>query len=291
MQLHFIRFYASLLHFYPSAFQHQFSDELQTVFCDLMDEAAAQNSWQVWLCFIRECYALPGNIIQAYRGEKFPMLPQRQIVKINVIGFGIAFILLALLNSITTYLLSPINPGEGFIFFYIVYLLLASITVGVFGGGAIATSLSAQRKTPFILACGLGYMLSELLTSYSFWAALGLPIEWINRSWATFFTLGAPLINGLLIGLLVGKVWKDWKTGFLFALISGIIFELGFWVNWTILFLLYTQGQHSLSGSTPAGLFWITWTGVVSYLAFGALVGLLWGVLVGKVSRQTQAIA
>ena len=287
-----IQIHSLFLRLYPPSFRNQFGDEIHKVFCDLLDEAGSHNFWQIFLCFGRECRALPGNVIRAHIDAvgELPMLSNRRIIQINTIGFGIAFILMALLNFVTRYYLFPLQGDMHPIIVYIFWLLFAGILMGFLGGGAIAISIAPQRKLPFILASGFGYVLSLFLTGPSIWAVLGLPTDWVTSSLESFFVLGSEFVNGLLVGLMIGWVWKGWKTGLIFGLMSGIIFELGFWVNWLVLFVMNANLQHNLTGSTAAELGWILLTWAIAYLLFGAVVGVLWGILVGRVRRMSISL-
>ncbi len=277
-----IAIYSYFINLYPDSFRKQFGDELKDVFSSLVAEAFSKGTWHVFKCIGREFYFLPGSILRAYMDSlgEIHMFPTRKVVKINTLGFSFTFALLALLNFFTRIGLQSV-PSIPNTIIYTGWIIFAGIIMG-FCGYIVAISLSAQRKDLIVLSFGVGYALSLIMTGPSIWSAFGISTEWVKGTIESVFVLGSSLVSGCVVGFIFGLVRQGWKAGFWYAIAGGIIFELGYVMNWITLFGINTFLMSRISFSFFSDPRWIAVIWVSAYLVFGAVVGSLWGLLIGR---------
>jgi hypothetical protein len=280
--------YSKILNLYPQSYKIQFANEQLIVFQDQIQDSKQKGFWKLSRCITHEFLAILASIFSEYihsSGEK-EMLPFKRIFNINLLSFTSTFVLIAIVDFIGRYGLDysnnipkPIN--------YVIWLISVGVIMA-FCGWFVSASIAAKNKPWYALAFGLGYIICNLLTSTIFWEKLGLQF---SSSIDTFFVNYSPLIQGIVIGLLFGWLWKGWKISVISAIAGGIIFELGYAANWLILFILYTQ-IHNPIPLTNLGYGRILVNWILAYLIFGLVIGCLWGIMINRINKvnQIQAI-
>ena len=278
-------FYSKILYLYPPDYQKQFRDEQLGVFENLIQDSEKNSWWQTLKCFGKECIALPGGILNAYLdsiGGKNMFTPKK-IIGINTLNFAIAFGLLALEYFFLRYKMNA-ELYQTNLVFQIIWVLIAGMIFGL-SGWVVALSVSAKNKLHYVIAFGGGFVVSTIMTSPTIWAAFGLKINGLSTSFESFLIYCSALIQGLVIGHWFGWVWKGWKVAPLYAIAGGLIFELGYWVNYLVLMVLNNVVLKWLPSIDNFRSVWILVTWVMAYLFFGTVIGSLWGVLVSKTKQ------
>jgi hypothetical protein len=282
-----ISFYSKFLNLYPQSYKIQFANEQLIVFQDQIQDSKQKGFWKLLRCITHEFLAIFASIFSEYihsSGEK-EMPPFKRIININLLSFTFTFVLIAIVNFIGRYGLDyssnipkPIN--------YIIWLITLGLIMG-FCGWFVSASIAA-KKMVYAFAFGLSYIICNLLTGTIFWEKLGFEF---SPSVDTFFVNFSPLIQGVVIGLLFGWLWKGWKISAISAIAGGIIFELGYAANWLILFIVSSQiHEHISPANLGYGRILVNW--ILAYLIFGLVIGCLWGLMINRINKvnQIQAI-
>jgi len=283
LKIFIISSYAALLKLYPTGFQHEYAEEMNTVFIDLVESTDKGNRWKAVRCFLNECLCLPGCLIREYYdaigGRK--MKTTKQNLVITSIGFMSLFLILSIVNGY--YRSQPAGnwTHTTTTLFLVIDFILQGILYGVLGGIAISIVLPSTNRKQMMLACGIGYLISSFITGEGYWEVLGISTKWINQNWESFLVYASSPMNGFLIGLIVGWVWKGWKAGLIFSIASTIIFTLGFWTNYLSWYVLTNVFRDNIL----FGRSWLMVNWIVGYLLFGGVVGILWGILMDRIQR------
>lgn len=274
--------YSKLLNLYPSFYKNRFKNEQLIVFQEKLQDERQYGFLKRLTCICHEILSLMAGVIDSYielLGGK-EMFAFKRILTTNLVCFTTTFVLLALVNVIGRYGLDyssnipkPLN--------YVIWLFLSGVIMA-FCGWFVSSSISVKRKFPYAIAFGGGYILSRLTTSTYFWSEIGIST---TSSWESFTVLFSSMVDGLIIGLLFGGLWKGWKASILYAVSGGIIFELGYWANWLTLYFFNIQLQHVvIPGNVGYG--WIILSWVLAYVFFGLIIGGLWSILIDRSNHQ-----
>ena len=279
-----ISIYSKILNLYPQSYKIQFASEQLIVFQDQIQDSKQKGFWKLSRCITHEFLAILASIFSEYihaSGEK-EMLPYKRTFNINLLNFTSTFVLIAIMNFFGRYGLDysnnipkPIN--------YIIWLISLGVIMA-FCGWFVSASITAKNKLIYALAFGLSYIVCNLLTGTIFWEKLGFEF---SPSANTFFVNFSPLIQGVVIGLLFGRLWKGWRISAISALAGGIIFELGYAANWLILFIVSFQIHEYISPvNLGYGRIFVNW--ILAYLFFGLVIGCLWGIMINRINKVNQ---
>ncbi len=226
---------------YPKEYQQEYSEDMKSVFLDILDDFGNTGRLNVVRILLRECACLPICILRehfSFTGGGL-MRSTRKIISIASLGF------------ISFYLIQGVQSGTliGFLNFstsqppqiILLLLLMDGILFGIFVGGAIGYILSVKHKTGMMAICGAAYILPKFLLNLD----LFIPIPWMmNMGWAYFILYISSPISGFCFGLITGFYWKGWKSGIAFGLASSVLTTIGFWINRYAMFFLMDQGTR-----------------------------------------------
>ncbi len=220
-----IYIYSKLLHLYPVNFHAEFSDEMQVVFGDLINEAARDGILPMMVLSLRELGGLPFNILREiwheFKGKELIMIHENSSnspattgqVMMGALPFFM-FGLIMIMLELPVYLFDEdwFNSVGGFLLF--VFLILPAIGFGIgwvqnfprwsypYTGIALILAFYIQNaSTPGVRIFGIPIFGREL---------------WGWRSWI-------PLAVAFVIALVVSRSFKPF-----------IRFFTNLWNDWTI---------------------------------------------------------
>jgi hypothetical protein len=279
--------FSGLSRLYPKEYQQKYSEEMKSVFLDILEDPSGSDNWHAIRCLLREFACLPVCLLREYffLSGGCLMKSTRQIISITSLGF------------ISLYLILGIQFGTLFAFYnfsssqppqiILLFLMIDGILFGIFVGGAIGYVLSIRNKATMIAICGVAYIAPRFLLNLD---SL-MPIPWMNYDWQLFLLYVSSPFCGICFGFLVGLVWKGWKTGIAFGLASGFIVTIAFWSNRAVAPFLMEQGMNRivdakiLSEELWLFIFWLS-----SSLIYGGIVGILWGILLDRLPRMRSIV-
>jgi hypothetical protein len=276
--------FSGLSGLYPEEYQQKYSEEMKSVFLDILEDSSGSGNWHAIRCLLREFACLPASLLREYfsfNGGGL-MKSTRQVISVTVLGFISLYFILGIQSGtfIAFYNFSP-EPPTGIM---LLSLLIDGILFGVIVGGIIDFVLSIKNKVRMISICGLAYLAPRFLLHPE---ALGISIPWMNYDWQLFLLYISSPFYGICFGFLVGLAWKGWKTGIAFGLASGLMVTIAFWSNRAVAPFLMEQGMNRivdakiLSEELWLFIFWLT-----SSLIYGGIVGILWGILLDRLPRM-----
>jgi hypothetical protein len=279
--------FSGLSRLYPKEYQKEYSEEMKSVFLDILEDSGNSGNWHAIQCLLRECFYLPGCLVREYLSNTGGgrMKSTRQILSVTTLAFISLFILFAVMNeaywSLTNFA-GITQPG-----FRVLWLIFDGIISGILAGGAIGFALSVKNKVPTMVMCGLGFIAGRLLTEPGYWDMLGIPTGWVNSDWGTALVYAASPVTGLFVGVLVGLLWKGWKSGIVFGLASSLIFSIALLGNYSSANFLVAHGILQIVdpkfASDTLRLFLFS---LITYSIFGGIAGILWGVLLDRLPRM-----
>jgi hypothetical protein len=277
--------FSGISRLYPKEYQQEYSEDLKSVFNDILEDPDGSGNWHAARSLLREFIYLPGCLIREYLSfpGEVPMKTTRQILGVTLLGFISLFSLLGIERIIFHFFLARNWIDQQGIL--LLELIIDGTASGILAGGAIGFALAVRNKAPMMAACGFGFVAGRLLTGPGYWDMLGIPTRWVNSDWQVLFMLAASPVTGLLVGGLAGLLWKGWKSGMIFSLVSSLIFTVGLlgqyvWILFFDYRMLHTVDPLSLSGNLR--LFLGT---LISYSILGAIAGVLWGILLDRLPR------
>jgi hypothetical protein len=164
-------------------------------------------------------------------------------------------------------------------------LRLNGILYGIFIGGAIGFAFSIKNKLAMMAICGFAYFAPLFILNPEI---LGLPNPWLNDGRASFIFYASSPLFGFCFGILVGLLWRGWKTGIVFGLASSLIFTIGFWINLAAMSFVWGQGMVGIVDvkNLSTELSTVHW--LASDLIYGGIIGILWGILLDRLPRIRQ---
>ncbi len=271
---------------YPAEYQQKYSEDMKSVFLDVLKDSDGTGGWHTIQCLLRELECLPGCLIRAYYAdnEGGRMNSSLRIISLTASRFLLLFLLLAIEFGVLRIFSASTIAARPEI--RLLLLLLNGILNGLLIGGTIGLVLSMDNKIPMMIACGLGYVAGTFFTGPSYWEALGIPVNWINADWEALFIYADSPLTGMLIGLMAGSLWRGWKVGMIVGLASSMIFTIGFWMNYASWQFLFGRGMDKLSqmgANYMEAWNFICW--IIGYTLFGGMVGILWGILLDRIPR------
>ncbi len=280
----FYLIFSGLSRLYPKEFQEKYSEEMKSVFLDILEDSGASGNWHAIQCLLREFVYLPVCLLREYSsvngGEL--MKSTRQVISASLFGFISLHFLLGIQSGtvLVFYNNSPAQPME----IMILQLIIGGILFGILIGGSISYVLSIKNKTAMMAICGLAYLAPRVLLNPE---VLGFPNPWIDKGWGQLLLYTASPIYGFCFGMLVGLLWKGWKTGIVIGLASSLIFTIGFWSNRAAMSFVYNQGMDRIVDTKILSVnLWIFIYWVANNLLYGVIIGILWGILLDRLPRM-----
>jgi hypothetical protein len=279
--------FSGLSRLYPKEYRQKYSEEMKSVFLDILDDSGDSSNWHAFRCLLREIFCLPICLIHEYfvviGGSR--MKTTRQIISVTALGFISLFILFAIkYGALYTFFLDfsqKQTPG-----FYLLSLIMDGIIFGALVGGSICIALSIKNKAAMMTVLGFAFAVAMLFVQPAYWEGLGISILRVNDGLGSFFLHASSPILGFCIGLPMGLLWRGWKTGIVLGLASSLIFFLGSWSNRALWPFLLEQGM--LRFVTPKIVSVELWRFIcwlINYSIYGGIVGILWGILLGRFPR------
>jgi hypothetical protein len=279
--------FSGLSSLYPKEYQKDYSDDMKSVFRDILDDTGGSGNGHVLRALLKEFACLPGCLVREYLSipEGGTVKTSRQILNATLIGFLSLFFLFAVERILYRVLLTQnwIDVRGMFL----LELIIDGAISGILAGGAIGYALSIKNKVPMMAVCGAAFIAGRLLTGPPYWDMLGISTQWVTSEWQVLLMLAASPVTGLLVGILAGLLWKGWKTGIVFGLASSLIFTLGLLGQFFFWYVLFNHGMPQILDpefmSPTLRLFIGT---LISYSILGGIVGILWGVLLDRLPRM-----
>jgi hypothetical protein len=272
--------FSGLSRLYPKEYQQKYSEDMKSVFREILEDSGG---WHAIHSFLRECVCLPVCLFREYLHAKGDdrMKSTRQVFSASIIGFISMYLLLGIQQGtiIAFYGYATLqSPGIN-----VLMLLTGGVLSGVLVGGAIDYALSIKNKAAMMVICGLAYLVPNVLLNP---AVLGLPKPLMDEGWNNFLIFTSSPFCGFCFGMVVGFLGKGWKTGIAFGLASGLIFTTGWWIFYAAQSFVLGQGidwivdANTLSAKLRVLIYYS-----VSFLLYGAIIGILWGILLNRLPR------
>jgi len=276
--------FSGLSRLYPKEYQQKYSEDMKSVFLDILEESGNSGNWHAIRCLLRECACLPACLLHEYFSVNGGghMKSTRQIISATIFGFISLNFLLSIVEKtlLVFYNNSPEQPPES----VLLQLIINGILFGIFIGGAIGYAFSIKNKSAMMAICGLAYLAPMVLLNP---AVLGLPNPWLDDGRAQFLLYASSPLFGFCFGLLIGLLWRGWKTGIVFGLASGLIFTIGFWSNRAAMSFVWNQGMDRIvDAKILSEELWYVIYWLASNLLYGGIVGILWGILLDRLPRM-----
>jgi hypothetical protein len=275
--------FSGLSRLYPKEYQQNYSEDMKSVFLDILEDSGDAGSGHALRSLLREFVCLPACLFREYflaKGDD-RMKSTRQVISATVFGFLSMYFLLGLGVGMLVVFFGLDNLQSTGIEWLI--LLTAGVLYGILVGGAIGFALSIKNKAVMMFTCGLAFLAPHVILSPE---ALGLPNPWKGEGWSNFLFYASAPICGFCFGMLVGFLWKGWKTGIAFGLAGALVETIGFGIFHAFQDPILHQGldwivfANTLSEKLRVLIYYSA-----SYMFYGGIVGILWGILLDRLPR------
>ena len=275
--------FAGLSRFYPKEYQQEYSEDMKSVFLDILEDSGNAGNGHALQSLLRECICLPACLLREYLHVKGDdrMKSTRQVISATVFGFLSMFFLLGFEVGMLVVFFGLDNlrgPGIEWLI-----LLTGGVLYGILAGGAIAYVLSIKNKAVMMFTCGLAFLAPHVILSQD---ALGFLNPWKGEGWSSFLFYASSPICGFCFGMLIGLLWKGWKTGIAFGL-AGAVVETTVWgISNAVQSLIWHQGLEGiLNANTLSAKLWVLIYYLASWMFYGGMLGILWGILLDRLPR------
>ena len=210
------------------------------------------------------------------------MKSPRQIISASIFTFITLYFLLGIQQGtiIAFYDYETLqSPGINWLM-----LITGGILFGILVGGAMAFILSIKNIAGLMVLCGFAYMAPRILLNPQ---VLGFPNPWMDEGWAQYLLYASSPFCGFCFGMAVGRFWNGWKTGIVFGLAGGLTFTIGWWIFHSAQSFILGQGiDWIFNANTPSVKILVLLYWSVSCVLYGAIVGILWGILLDRLPRM-----
>ncbi len=232
------RVYAWMVGLYPASYSARFEQEMVTLFCELMSDAAQKGLPALLVVCFREFWDLPANLIDAHlsnrSGGERPMLQLQfndqaiRTARWGAIGFGVGF---ALIN-LSRYLLQALGLNRIGDFFTVWILGFGIILYGIAGafGGAVlglasenAEDLRARTAWKRAWRCAVAGFFALAFA----WFITTIHIPFLLSSSASFSVRAS--VEGIFTNLLKPLTMGALTTAFISIAQNGRAFPIG-WI-------------------------------------------------------------
>jgi hypothetical protein len=260
------------LYLYPRKFRREFGEEMEEIFASLADDAGQKGSRAMTRLQLREFSELPYNAIR----EHLAPLTTRMVryfshhpVLSGMVGYALGYGLMKIPEVFRDQ-----APSIFFFFNSLGWYLLVFIA-GVIGGSMLGLSLRHGGSRWFGLLGGLSQLVSYLLVNMVWFRFFpgrnNVPVEGVV---SLAIILLYPLINGLLVGGILGTFSENWHYILRFSGFGVAGFVAGYLANRLVAALIESYLLNPAYNPLPA---WAgVWEGVFTvfpYLVFGAVIG------------------
>lgn len=260
------------LYLYPRKFRREFGEEMEEIFASLVDDAGQRGTLEMTRLQLREFSELPYNAIREHLApltngtvRYFSRHPVLSGMVGYALGYGLIRLPKALSNQVPLFNIFSTELGW--------YMLV--FIAGVIGGSMLGLSLRHGGSRWFGLLGGLSqlgsYLLVNMVLSRLFPGRTNGPVEGVV---GLVIILLYPLINGLLVGGILGTFSENWRYILRFSGFGVAGFVAGYLADRLVAALIESYLLNPVYNPLPA---WAgVWEGVFTvlpYLVFGAVIG------------------
>ena len=277
------RIFNLLLHLYPTKFQHEYGEELQSDFDRLLEEARSVSSWEFLSVCLRELRDLPVNLLRTHLGKKrmYGILhsPSFRFGWKGALAFGVSFVVVNMLDRV-------INTA-------LVQFVLFNFQVWM--GDASQQTWDLANMLESVLSYSVasivgGFLFAVIFTGkFRFWRFAGFGIigflvpgliyrvlmfsTYINLPW---FGWAMDAIVGLSLGAIIALFAESRPKKIALAGAGAILYPLLVNSSFRLIYSLFPPAYPGITTSTE-----VYRRVILGFMIVGLFYGFLMGMMLG----------
>jgi hypothetical protein len=275
------RIFDLLLHLYPTKFQHEYGEELQSDFDRLLEEARSVSGWEVLVVCLRELRDLPANLLRTH-------LEKKRMVRIlhsqsfrfgwkGALAFGFSFVVVNVVDSVIHTALTKFM-----LFNFLVWM-----------GDQAEQTWDLIDVAEYVLSYPVasivgGFLFAALFTGkYRFWRTAGLGIIgflvpgliyrvlmfYVSLPW---FGWAMNAIAGLFLGAIIGSRAESRPRKIVLASAGAILYPVLYWASFRLIRSLFPPAYPGIT--TPFEAYRQV---ILGFMVVGLFYGFLLGSMLG----------
>jgi hypothetical protein len=285
------RIFGLLLHLYPTKFQYEYGEELQSDFDRQLEEARSVSGWEFLSVCLRELRDLPVNLLQTHLEKKrmyrFLHSQSFRFGWRGALAFGLSFVVVNVLDMVVNTALAKFTiinfrvwmgdaPQQSWDLMNIADNVLSYSVASIVGGFLFAALFTGKFRFWKTANLGtIGFFVPGLIYRVLLYSSN------INFSW---FDWAMNAIAGLFLGAIVGLRAESGRRKFALAGAGAILYPLLVNFSFQLISSLFPPAYPGITTSTEAYR-----QVILGFMVVGLFYGFLLGSILGW-GRKTNVL-